>query len=65
MIPMRESRKGEKTHLPPDSTELWLGVQKVVPSQAEHRNPPEDSYEAWVNVQVTASRRHRTKRRSI
>lgn len=45
---MRESRKGEKTHLPRDSTEVWLGAQKAAASGAKHRSPPEDTYEAWV-----------------
>jgi hypothetical protein len=45
---MRESKKGEKTHLPRDSTEIWLDKQKAPPGEAKHKHPPEDTYEAWV-----------------
>lgn len=54
---MRESRKGEKTHLPKDSTEAWLGTQKTVPTEAKHKTPPEDSYETWVEKRAGESRR--------
>lgn len=53
---MRESKKGEKTHLPRDSTETWLRAQKSVPSEVKHKNPPEDSYETWVGKRVKKSR---------
>jgi len=54
---MRESKKGEKAHLPKDSTEVWLGTQKSGPGEAKHRNPPEDTYEAWVEKRVGKSQR--------
>lgn len=52
---MRESRKGEKTHLPRDSTEVWLGTQKSSAGEAKQRKPPEDTYEAWVEKRVERS----------
>jgi hypothetical protein len=51
-LSMRESKKGEKTHLPKGSTEVWLRSQKPAPSEAKHKNPPGDSYEAWVEKRV-------------
>jgi hypothetical protein len=53
---MRESRKKEKTHLPRDSTEIWLESQTATQSEAKHRNPPEDTYEAWIEKRVGESR---------
>lgn len=61
---MRESRKGEKAHLPQDSTEGWLGAQKPVQTQVRRRRPPRDSYELWVNRRVVAARGQLGKRRS-
>jgi hypothetical protein len=52
MTTMRESRKGEKTHLPKDSTEVWLGTQKPVAGGPKHKAPPEDTYEVWVEKRV-------------
>jgi len=54
---MRESKKGEKTHLPKDSTETWLGTQKTAPTEAKHKSPPEDAYETWVKKRVGESRK--------
>lgn len=53
---MRGSREKERTHLPKDSTEVWLETQTPMPSEAKHRNPPEDTYEAWVERRVAGSR---------
>ena len=53
---MRESRKNESTHLPKDSTELWLESQTPVAHEAKHATAPEDSYEAWVKKRVEDSR---------
>jgi hypothetical protein len=53
---MRESKKGEKTHLPMDSTEVWLEAQKPAPGAGKHRNPPEDSYESWMHKRVETRR---------
>jgi hypothetical protein len=52
---MRESKKGEKTHLPMGSTEDWLGSQKPAPGGVKHKNPPEESYDAWVEKRVERS----------
>lgn len=60
---MRESRKGEKTHLPKDSTEVWLGGQKPAPEAGKHRNPPEDTYESWMQKRVKVSRGQRGARK--
>lgn len=58
---MRESKKGEKTHLPKGSTEDWLESQKPVPGGLKHKKPPEDSYEAWVEKRAEKSRGTGTK----
>ena len=58
---MRESKKGEKTHLPADSTEAWLSKQKAAPTEAKHKNPPKDTYEAWVEKRAGKGGRGTTK----
>lgn len=60
---MRESKKGEKTHLPKGSTEVWLGAQKSTPGGTKHRNPPEDTYEAWVEKRAKKGGRAVAKRK--
>ncbi len=50
---MRESRKGEKTHLPRDSFEEWSEAQTAKLSATKHKKPPENTYEAWVEKRVT------------
>lgn len=52
---MRESRKGEKTHLPRNSMEEWLESQKPTLTEMKHENPPEDIFEAWVKKRVEES----------
>jgi hypothetical protein len=49
---MRESRKGEKMHLPRDSYEEWSEAQKTGVSATKHRKAPENTYEAWVEKRV-------------
>ncbi len=53
---MRESRKGEKSHLPKDSTEIWLGAQKTAARESKHRTPPEDTYGLWIEKRVESAR---------
>jgi len=60
---MRESRKGEKSHLPMDSTEIWLAAQKSVAKGSKHRAPPDDTYGLWIEKRVESARESETKGR--
>lgn len=60
---MRESSEGEKTRLPGDTYEEWLGTQSVQPVKARSRetNKP-GSYEVWIARRVqTEIQRSRAK----
>ena len=56
---MRESKRKERTHLPADTTELWLESQKGAGGLGRHRSPPADSFEAWIEKRVEETLRHR------
>jgi len=60
---MRESKKGEKTHLPRDSTEVWLKAQKSTVGGSKHTNAPKDTYEMWVEKRAKKGGRRPTKGR--
>ncbi len=50
---MRESRKNERTQLPPDTFEEWVKAQAVRPADARRsKRTSEDSYESWVSKRV-------------
>ena len=52
---MRESRRTEKMHLPRDSGEEWLDLQKPRAMGEKHRKPPANGYEAWLEKRVQGS----------
>jgi hypothetical protein len=50
---MRESRKTEKTHLPADAYEEWIGSQVVKPAgERRQKKVSENQYESWVRKRV-------------
>ncbi len=50
---MRESAEGEKTRLPGDTYEEWLGTQSVQPVKARSRESNKaSSYEDWIARRV-------------
>ncbi len=50
---MRESPEIDKTRLPSDTYESWLGNQKKQPGKVRGTEvPAPDSYEAWIEKQV-------------
>ncbi len=60
---MRESPEKEKTKLPGDTYEAWLGTQTIQPEKARSREPnTPTSYEVWVEKRVqTEIQRSRAK----
>ncbi len=53
MIAMRASSKTDKTKLPVDVFESWLGAQKVPPQKRTHHDEsPTDYYEKWLDERV-------------
>jgi hypothetical protein len=61
---MRESSKSEKTKLPVDTYEKWLGNQKKPPGKGKSpETSTPDSYETWVGKRVeTKKQAARTKK---
>jgi hypothetical protein len=57
---MRESKKGERSHLQAGSYERWLGSQKPGPSKPKHRSPLENVYETWLEKRVQKKRGRKT-----
>jgi hypothetical protein len=50
---MRESSKIDKTKLPGDTYEKWLGNQKKVHGRpGDRETPAKDSYESWIEKRV-------------
>jgi len=50
---LRESSKLDKTKLPGDTYEKWLGTQTKGPSKAGNREKPaQDSYETWMQKRI-------------
>jgi hypothetical protein len=50
---MRESSKLDKTKLPGDTYEAWLGAQKERPQKGGGSGAPTpDSYETWIRKRV-------------
>ena len=52
---MRESSRSEKMHLPKDSGEEWLDLQKPRAMGEKHRKPAANLYEAWLEKRVEGS----------
>jgi hypothetical protein len=50
---LRESSKTDKTKLPGNTYEAWLGNQTKGPARPGNReNPAKDSYEIWIEKRV-------------
>jgi hypothetical protein len=50
---LRESSKLEKTKLPGDTYEVWLGTQTKHPGRVGgSETPAADSYETWISKRV-------------
>jgi hypothetical protein len=50
---LRESSKRDKTKLPGDTYEKWLGTQKAPPGKGKSREESTpDSYETWIGKRV-------------
>ncbi|MDA4127045.1 MAG: hypothetical protein OK452_07560 [Thaumarchaeota archaeon] len=60
---MRESSEGEKTRLPGDTYEEWLGTQTVQPAKVRSRDMNKPApYEVWIEKRVqTEIQRSRAK----
>ncbi|MDV3277986.1 MAG: hypothetical protein LYZ69_05905 [Nitrososphaerales archaeon] len=58
---MRESRKGEKTHLPRDSYEEWSEAQTAKLIAIKHRKAPKNTYKARVVKRPKKVKRARKK----
>jgi hypothetical protein len=55
---LRESSKRDKTKLPGDTYEKWLGTQTKGPGKTGNRETPApDSYETWIEKRVETKRK--------